>query len=161
MLRIDKILNNNTYNQCMAYIEKAEENREFCLHNLEHSMDVARIAYIINLEENLGFEKECIYAMALLHDIGRCREYEFNEAHHEAGRIIAADILKECGFSEAEIYEITSAIASHKNIAKDVNKKELKYILYRADKISRNCFECKMYDECYWEEEKKNKTIIY
>ncbi len=159
MERVDKILNNNIYNQCMAGIEKAEEKREFCLHDTEHSLAVARIAYIINLEEKLGFDKECIYAMALLHDIGRCKEYEEGTPHHEAGSVIAADVLKNCGFSEEEIYEITSAISSHKQISDDVSNKELKYILYRADKLSRNCFECKMYDECYWDEEKKNQTI--
>lgn len=159
MERVDKILNNNVYNQCMASIEKAEENREFCLHDTEHSLAVARIAYIMNLEQNLGFDKECIYAMALLHDIGRCREYEDGIPHHEAGSMLAVEILKSCGFSEEEIYDITSAISSHKQLSKDTSRKELKYVLYKADKLSRNCFECKMYDECYWDEEKKNQTI--
>ncbi len=160
MERIEKILNNNIYNQCMAGIERAEENRLFCLHDTEHSLAVARIAYIINLENELGYDKECIYAMALLHDIGRCREYEEGIPHHEAGSVLAFDILKACDFSEEEIYDITSAISNHKKLSKDTSRRELKYILYKADKLSRNCFECKMYNECYWDEEKKNQTII-
>ncbi len=160
MERVDRILNNNLYNQCMACIEKAEEKREFCLHDTEHSLAVARIAYIMNLELDLGFDKECIYAMALLHDIGRCREYEESIPHHEAGSIIATQVLRECGFSEEEIYDITSAIVSHKQISPDTSRKELKYVLYKADKLSRNCFECKKYDECYWDEERKNHTVI-
>ncbi|MBO6114399.1 MAG: HD domain-containing protein [Lachnospiraceae bacterium] len=160
MERIEKILNNNIYNQCMAGIERAEENRLFCLHDTEHSLAVARIAYIINLENELGYDKECIYAMALLHDIGRCREYEEGIPHHDAGSVLAFDILKACDFSEEEIYDITSAISNHKKLSKDTSRRELKYILYKADKLSRNCFECKMYNECYWDEEKKNQTII-
>ena len=144
----------------MAGIERAEENRLFCLHDTEHSLAVARIAYIINLENELGYDKECIYAMALLHDIGRCREYEEGIPHHEAGSVLAFDILKACDFSEEEIYDITSAISNHKKLSKDTSRRELKYILYKADKLSRNCFECKMYNECYWDEEKKNQTII-
>ena len=34
-------------------------------------------------------------------------------------------------------------------------------ILTKADKLSRNCFACKAYDECYWEENLKNKVITY
>ena len=160
MQRVDNILNNNIYNQCMAEIEKAEEQREFCLHDIEHSLAVARIAYIINLEENLGFDKECIYAMALLHDIGRCEEYDKGTPHHTAGSRIAEQILRATGFDEEETYFITTAIESHKDISGDISKNDLRYVLYKADKLSRNCFECKMYDECYWDEAKKNKTVI-
>ena len=49
-------------------------------------MDVARIAYIENLEAQLGLEKEDIYIAALLHDLGRVDEYESGIGHHIAGR---------------------------------------------------------------------------
>ena len=38
---------------------------------MEHFLDVARLMYIYNLEDQAGFSKEMIYAAGLLHDIGR------------------------------------------------------------------------------------------
>ena len=37
-----------------------EKSRIFCKHDLQHSLDVARIAYILNLEADLKIEKEII-----------------------------------------------------------------------------------------------------
>ncbi len=158
MDRISSIKNNKTYIESMSYIYKSEEKRQFCLHGLEHSLDVARIGYIINLEEGLGYKKDVIYAMALLHDIGRSREYKEQISHHYAGAEIAEDILRQAGFMEEEIKQICEAIACHKHV--DENK-NLKYLLYKSDKLSRNCFNCKMYKECYWDENLKNKEITY
>ncbi|MBQ8412764.1 MAG: HD domain-containing protein [Lachnospiraceae bacterium] len=159
MTRIDKIINNSEYKDYMRKIEEAEINRRFCLHGLNHALDVARICHIINLEEGLSYDKDMIYAMALLHDIGRCLEYEKGTPHHEAGVIIAEDILAQADFSTEEIKLICEAIASHKSLSEE--KKDLKYMLFKADKLSRNCFACEVYDECYWKEELKNKGITY
>ena len=41
-----------------------------------------------------------IYAAALLHDMGRVRQYRDGTEHHEESARIAARILPECGFSE-------------------------------------------------------------
>ena len=41
-----------------------------------HLLDVARLAWIFNLEANQEISKERIYAAALLHDIGRHIQYE-------------------------------------------------------------------------------------
>ena len=56
-------------------LKEAERGRKFCRHQMEHLLDVARIAYILNLEQKLGIRKEVIYAAALLHDIGKYRQY--------------------------------------------------------------------------------------
>ena len=46
-------------------------------------------------------------------------------------------------------------------LLQEENKKnELADYLYRADKLSRNCFVCKAKDKCKWSEEKKNATLI-
>ncbi len=158
MDRVSGIINNKTYKECVSYIKASEEKRQFCLHGEEHSLDVARICYIINLEECLGYKKDVIYAMALLHDIGRCEEYKEKASHHEAGARLAKVILEEEGFSKDEIDLVCDAIASHKHVNEG---KDLKYLLYKGDKLSRNCFSCKMYKECYWDENLKNKEITY
>jgi putative nucleotidyltransferase with HDIG domain len=142
----------------MNRIAELEKEREFCLHDLNHSLDVARIGYIISLEEKLNVSCELIYAAALLHDIGRADEYEKKLSHHEQSAVLAGEILSECGFNEKENCEICEAIAAHKR--PDDDKTGLKYILYRADKLSRKCFDCKMYEECYWDEDKKNPGIF-
>lgn len=43
---------------------------------MSHLLDVARIAYIRNLEKGYGFRKDVIYAAAVLHDIGKALQYE-------------------------------------------------------------------------------------
>jgi putative nucleotidyltransferase with HDIG domain len=158
LVRVNRILNNDVYISLMRRISELEKDRRFCLHDLNHSLDVARIGYIISLEEALNVDRELIYAAALLHDIGRADEYEKNISHHQRSEELAGDILSECGFNEAEGSEICEAIGAHRQA--DEDKKGLKYILYRADKLSRRCFDCKMYEQCYWNEDKKNKGIV-
>lgn len=160
MKKIDLILENPTFKEHLNRIYHAEKNRIYCLHGMEHLLDVARIGYIINLEENLGYGKEIIYAMALLHDIGRNMEYESGLSHHQVGGDIALEILREVGFGEEDCSSICYAIKSHKELNSRDNNKSLSYLLYKADKLSRNCFSCKVYESCYWEESKKNKSIL-
>ncbi len=160
MERINKIWNHYLFQECKNQIEIAEKERVYCLHNLEHSLDVARIAYIINLENNYKLERELIYAMALLHDLGRCKEYTTGESHHIASVSIAEKILRECDFGNQEVEMICQAIGAHKN---PVHEMENRYVtvLYQADKLSRNCFDCKVRKTCFWNEEMRNHTISY
>mgnify|MGYP000612234391 CR=1 FL=1 len=78
-----------------------------------HFLDVARLAYVLDLEEQLTIPKERIYATALLHDIGRHIQYEQEIPHSKAGVPIAEKILKDCGFEETERTEMLTAIARH------------------------------------------------
>ncbi len=158
MDKIENILNNDSYRCYVNYIEKMEMDRSFCRHGMEHSLDVARIAYIINLEKNMGIDKELIYATALLHDIGRAAEYKDGSPHHKAGADIAGNILTEAGFSEADRECICDAIACHK---KELDDGGIAGLLYKADKLSRRCFDCGAYDGCYWDDSMKNKAITY
>ena len=74
MDKINEIFLNDKYVKLLNELNELEENRVFCKHGIEHFLDVARIAYIKVLENKLSYSKEVIYAIALLHDIGRVLE---------------------------------------------------------------------------------------
>lgn len=160
MERINQIMEHPVYQYKQQRIEELEENRLFCKHGLEHALDVARILYIQVLEKGLPYPKDVVYATALLHDLGRCDQYENHIEHHEASVRIAELVLKECSFSDVEIVQITGAIRAHQktNIMEGNSLNEL---LYLADKLSRKCYQCQVKEECYWEEDKKNKRLFY
>ena len=75
MERINEISDHPLWKLHIEQLKEAEKDRIFCKHGIEHLLDVARIAYIENLEENCDISKEMIYAAALLHDIGRFLQY--------------------------------------------------------------------------------------
>ena len=157
MEKVNEILNNERYRKYLVLLEELEEDRVFCKHGIEHFLDVARIAYIRVLEGDLPYSKGMIYAIALLHDIGRVLEYKENIPHHEGSLILSKEILDETSFSKEDIGEILKAISEHRNIGTD----ELSKLIYESDKLSRNCFSCKSEKDCYWEMDKKNFTIKY
>ncbi|MBQ2803670.1 MAG: HD domain-containing protein [Lachnospiraceae bacterium] len=160
MERIDKILNNKLFLYHLNKNNMAEADRRFCHHNITHFLDVARIGMILNLEEELFISKEWIYAAALLHDIGKYMQYEEGIPHEEASARLAPEILQECGFKKEEITVIVDAIQGHREDT-SAALKNLKGILYRADKASRACFACKAQADCNWKADKKNLQIKY
>lgn len=89
MDRVNRILHNPKYRECVEKNRKYEEERIFCRHDMSHFLDVARLSWIENLEKGLGIEKELIYAAALLHDCGRFRQYEDGTPHELAGAQLA------------------------------------------------------------------------
>ena len=155
MNKINKILNHDLFIECYKKIERCEENREFCHHDMAHFLDVARLASIFNERYHLGIYKELIYGTALLHDIGRFIQYEDGTPHEIASAKIAPSILRDCGYSEKEISYIIEAIKNHRNV-KVMDQDTLSGIIYRADKMSRSCFACKAEKKCDWKEDKKN-----
>lgn len=154
MERVNKICNHSLWKRCLSEIQKLEEDREFCKHDVIHFLEVARIAYIENLEKKLGISQEMIYASALLHDIGRHKQYLEGIDHDKASVELAEEILSDCGFSKEEREVIENAIASHRN-SKTASQDNLAGILYRADKKSRNCLFCAACEACNWSAEKK------
>ena len=158
--RVNKILNHDLFAENLMKNKMAEEGRIFCKHNMEHFLDVARLAMILNLTEGFGVDKELIYAAALLHDIGRFRQYEEGIPHDKESARIAPKILKECGFNDKETNVIVLAILSHRD-AQVREERNLSGLLYRADKMSRNCFACKVEGQCDWKADKKNLTLQY
>jgi uncharacterized protein len=155
MDRVNKILNNKKYKRLLEEISDFEKDRIFCKHSLAHFLDVARIAYIEVLEKQLNYNKEVIYAIALLHDIGRISEYKEGIPHNIASALIAKDILKGIGFTEEQESQIMKCIEEHRTGSED----SLSEIIYKSDKLSRNCFNCNAVRFCKWNNEKKNKGI--
>lgn len=152
----NKIIENDLFKKYMNTIENNERDRIFCKHGIVHCLDVARIAYILSLENGLNIPKDIIYASSLLHDIGRA----FNSReHNNKSAEIAQDILEECGYSMESIAEIKTAIENHRQCTNNIET--LSDIISKADKLSRQCYDCKAQKECYWSEERKNSTIVY
>ena len=158
MTRVQAIWQHPLYQKHLNALTRLESDRIFCRHTPEHFLDVARLAYIFALERNLDCSRELIYCTALLHDIGRARQYEDGTPHDEAGAAIAGQILNELGFSMEEMEAIIAAIRGHRA---QTDPTVLGKLLYTADKSSRNCFSCKAEPECYWSPAKKNMTIQY
>lgn len=161
MERIERLYHHPLYQQEFHLLQEAEQERVFCRHTLEHFLDVARIAYILSMELGVEIPGDWIYGAALLHDLGRYRQITEGIPHEEASVKLAGRILPECGFADSEIREICAAIAGHRKQAADApqGKMEFSDLLYRADKLSRNCFACPVSVQCNWSEEKKNHEI--
>lgn len=160
MERVNQIWRHPLYRQAYEQIQELEKDREFCGHSAEHFLAVARLIWIYNLEDGTGLSRECVYGAALLHDIGRHLQYLRKIPHHEASAALAAEILRDCSFSEVEMREILGAILSHRS-PEIREEKSLRGYLYRADKQSRNCFACPAETDCDWPAEKKNLEIDY
>lgn len=156
MERLNLIWTHPLYQENMQEILKLEQNRIFCGHGPEHLLDVARLAWMMNLEQKLGYEKAVVYAAALIHDIGRAMEYQSGLSHEEGSRRLGLKILPECGYDEGEQELILEAVASHR---KETETQNLNWLLYRADKLSRLCFACPAEALCDWPAEKKNMEI--
>ncbi|MCL2796733.1 MAG: HD domain-containing protein [Firmicutes bacterium] len=150
MQKIQKILTNPDFKAYVKANKAAEKKRKYCKHNLAHFLDVARIGYITILETGFKIDKEILYAAALLHDIGRFRQYEDGTPHEWASAQLCRPILRDAGFSEAEVNAIAEAILVHRDSATK-KRKDLCGVLFNADKLSRNCTSCKMNEKCDWE----------
>ena len=160
MKRVNQIYDHPIFQKKYSALQEAEKDRMFCKHTLEHFIDVARLMYIYSLEHQLSISKEVIYAMALMHDIGRIDQIEKGIPHEQAGADLCDVILPDCGFTKEETDTIKASILHHRNA---LNDEENPYyeMLYWADKKSRNCFACDMREECNWDEEKMNLKIEY
>ncbi len=156
MKRIDRILQDERVQDSLRRIGQLEQQRIFCCHGLDHLLDVARIAWILVLEQQLPLQKDMVYGAALLHDLGRYRQYEEGIAHHQASAQLAAAILPDAGYSAAETAQIVTAIEQH---GAQPQQDLLAQVLYQADKLSRNCFQCAAQAQCKWPPEKRNRTV--
>lgn len=159
MKRIELLLNDSLYHTYMAYNAEEESEPKFCRHDISHHIDVARIAYILVLENNdLNFfvkesnlsdklaAKEVIYAAGLLHDIGKWKEYQVGVDHASFSARLAREILPRVYFNDNEINVIARAIYEHRNLSLDMSF--LGERLYRADNLARVCLNCVHQEEC-------------
>ena len=159
MERVDKVMRHHVFKDELKKIENAEVDRVFCKHDITHLLAVARILYILVLEEKMDIKKDFVYAVALLHDIGRYEQYANSIPHNEAGAIIAERILKDCDFTKEECKCAVAAIRNHRYAKND--EATFEHLLYRADKLSRDCFNCSADKECYWDKKLKNYCVRY
>ena len=137
MERVNRILHHKRFQEYLGKNMVAEEGRRFCHHDMGHFL-----------------------AAALLHDIGRWKQYEDGTPHEKASALLAPEILAESGFTEEEAGQILTAILDHRNAAVRQDR-TLSGILYRADKMSRSCFCCEAEAECDWKGDKKNLVLQY
>lgn len=157
---LDTIINHPLYQEYLSRIKADETNRPFCKHDMIHFLDVARIAYILSLEDGVIIDKNLIYATALCHDIGRFKEYREGIPHEVASTSLCYDILVDAGFDEDSITLIQDAIIHHRN-SKIRFEQSLRGYIYRADKASRPCHSCPVEHSCNWETHKKNLSLSY
>ena len=158
MKRVWDIISHPSYQGNLQKNIEAEKDRIFCVHDMQHFIDVARLAYIFNLERNYEVDKDIIYAAAFLHDIGKWQQYQDGTPHEIASEVLAESILKDTGFTEEERKLIRDAIHFHR---KGDGGSKLDEILYDADKLSRSCYACKAKELCNWTEEKKNLKVTW
>ncbi|MGI6055719.1 MAG: HD domain-containing protein [Bilifractor sp.] len=173
--RIRRIMEDPRFLRELEQTEHLERDRIFCRHDWQHLLDTARIMQILCLRENLPVQSDLIYAAALLHDIGRARQYEDGTPHDIAGVQIAGPILADCGYTAAETDLILYAVGSHRlhaaltagsdPVSDSGNaeypehiKNRFAQIMYAADKKSRPCYLCNARKDCNWPEERKNRT---
>lgn len=161
MPRLNSVWNHALYQKYYKENEEIEKDRMFCCHQISHLLDVARIAYIKNLENDMGLKKELIYTAAILHDIGKALQYKQKIPHEIAGEEIAREILETLpennAFTQEEQDWILEAVRGHRR--KCAGMTEAACLFYESDKRSRNCFACPVSEMCNWSEEEKNKEI--
>lgn len=153
----NKILKDHRYRSLVNELEMLEKDRIFCGHDIEHFLNVARIALILCREKGIEADSDIIYAAALLHDIGRVEEYRSGTPHDKASAVIAEDILTGINCPGEMKREIISLISAHRTA--ESGKTELEKVFFCADKKSRLCFCCKAQAECNWPEYKRNNEI--
>lgn len=157
MEKVSRIIRNPLFLEKMEQLEVLEKDRQFCRHGMQHCMDVARGCALINEERMLGFSKEMLYALALVHDIGRGEQYLRGIPHEEASAGLAKQILGECGFTKQDVDKMANAIRLHRS--REALKDGLAALLIEADKQTRLCFACKAQETCNWPLEIRNREI--
>lgn len=150
MDRCNKIITNPKYREYLQENETEEENRQFCKHNFDHLLAVARLAYMLLLEERTTcISREIAYASGLLHDIGKHREYRDNLDHALESAKLAGPILEEACFSPSECHLIQTAISRHREKEGSFfDHSALDRALVKADLYSRQCFSCTQAEKC-------------
>lgn len=155
--RASRILSHPVFLRELNKLETYEKDRIYCRHNMTHLLDVARIGWIMILEQGLPVSKDVMYAAGLLHDIGKGIQYESGTPHNISSAELAGPILTDCGFTQAENDLICKAILCHRKPCSE--PEPLVQILYAADKTSRACYACHACQDCDWSDKKKNLSL--
>jgi putative nucleotidyltransferase with HDIG domain len=142
----DKILGNGRYWQWLRRNASCEQDRSFCIHDFQHALDVARVAYLLVLERSLPLEKDLVYATALLHDVAKWKQYEQGTDHAVEGAVLAGQLLAEIGAEPQTRQAIMDAISTHRDA--HGTKSSLGAVLYESDKKCRPCVACPEIGRC-------------
>ena len=163
MPRVQAVWDHPLFQKQMDALARAEADRRFCRHGIAHLLDVARVAWILNLERGWELDREMVYAAALLHDIGRAAQYASGVPHDVAGEQLAVEILgtvkPERRFSSEEQAVILAAVRGHRDKERGLPDGSLAAAIADADHASRACFACDARNDCYWSDERKNLAI--
>ncbi|MDO4540097.1 MAG: HD domain-containing protein [Syntrophomonadaceae bacterium] len=159
MKRIQHLVSDPTYQEYIRRNVEQEKGDSHCDHDMSHHFDVARITYILILEQNeLNYfvkeaglssrlaAKEVIYAAGLLHDVGLWQQYISGECHATVSAQLARKMLPEAGFGAHEIDIICRAVFEHSSPSREMSF--LGERLHRAGNLARNCAVCEHFDNC-------------
>ena len=167
----EKLLQNPGFRKIQAEIRQWEITRIYCHHELAHSMDVARMAWIYFLEDcqkehlflepmQLEEKKDFIYVCALLHDIGRAKQYETGVHHSVGGQALAECLLLAIGAPETWKDPVLHIVAGHHACGRtDESERQIAGYIDRADHDCRPCFLCEGRDTCKWGQKEQNHTF--
>lgn len=163
MRKVNRILFDEAYCLYLQKNKDLEENRLFCRHGFEHLLAVARLTYLLLLEEGCRFiSKEMAYSAGLLHDIGRWKEYDIGGDHAGYSAALAGPILDRAGFSLSEQELILKAISQHRHGLPDEHCSPLSAALRKADAMDRLCFSCASREGCRsLERQPQRDQLIY
>ncbi len=159
MVYVERLIKSEVYLQTMGQIHEMEKKRIYCHHGFNHLLDVARISYIMNLEMGFGYEKEFLYLCALLHDIGRAKEYVTGVSHEEAGVMLARQLLEEIEYPKEQQALILNKVMNHRHAPTPQEGITKDNFFWFADKKARNCFACQAADSCNWPTEKRTMQV--
>ncbi len=164
MERCARIIENREYQMYLDENEAREKERIYCGHQFDHLLTVARLTYLLLLDDGQPFiSREIAYAAGLLHDIGRWKEYRDGGDHAEISAELAGPILEEACFILSERRLIQEAISQHRSTGKDhLHRSPLSKALSKADRYSRPCFKCQAKENCYKiEKQPHQRRLIY
>ncbi|MCR4956461.1 MAG: HD domain-containing protein [Lachnospiraceae bacterium] len=156
---VNRLISNETYMKTMGEIHEMEKSRIYCHHGFNHLLDVARIAYIINLEKGFGYDKEFLYLCGLLHDIGRAKEYITGVSHKQCGVTLAKELLAQIDYPKEKQELILEKVAQHGHAPMPKEGITRDNFFWFADKRARNCFACKAAGTCNWPMEKRTMEV--
>ena len=102
-------------------------------HTFDHTMRVYTLS--MQISEELPVSIRVLQAAALLHDVGRPREYETGISHSILSGEMSKSLLQELAYTENEIEQILDAIRTHR-FSEGIEPNSLEgEILSDADKL--------------------------
>ena len=181
---IEDLIETGQYKEALRYLndledEKVRYQRLVCLYGMQELQQAKKEGLKAKaLAEETYYDVVAIY-VSILKDLEEFEEainiiveelsmpyipyqYEtvYNAAYDElllAKQEASLEGTSQKIFNEEEIEIILNGIENHRSESDN----KLEEIIYKADKLSRQCFNCEAEKECYWSKEKKNFTIKY